>query len=194
MITRDEAIAAAEAFLNADGEDIEAAIMRDATLEYEFGWVFFYNSREYLETKKFEDMLVGNAPLIFEKTTGRIVETGTAEPVETYVEAFRKTGDPHARLGASVRIYGSTDGATTVDGVRVLRRFSMLGLADAKAEVETVLAGGETTVSAGSIEAADDMVHQLTAHNFLAEQLFDRYGAQRRVTDDGPPTTRLIRS
>lgn len=177
MITRDEAIAATEAYLNGGVEDVECVVMRDATLEYEFGWVFFYNSREYLETKKFEHMLIGNAPLIFEKKTGRIIETGTAEPIETYVEAFRMSGDPHARASASVRIYGWTGGATAVNGIRVLRRFSMLGLADAKVQVERVLAGGEVTVSAGSIDAANDMVDQLRAHNFLAEQLYDRHAA-----------------
>jgi len=172
MITRDEALAAAEAFLNDRAQSIEPVVMRDATLEYDFGWVFFYNSRKYLETKKSEHMLAGNAPLIVEKSSGRIVETGTAEPIETYVEAFRKSGDPHARPGVSVRIYGWTRGATAIDGIQVLRRFSMLRLADAKTQLERVLAGGESTVSARSVDAATDMVNQLSAHNFLAEQLY----------------------
>ena len=173
MFTRDEAIAAVEEFLSGGAEDTDSVIMRAATLEYDFGWVFFYNSREYLETKDDEHMLVGNAPLIFEKTTGRIVETGTAEPVETYIDAFRVSGDPHARPGLSVRIHGWREGATVADGVRVLRQFTMLGLGDAKAEVEKVLTGGEAPVTASSIDGANDMVDLLRAQEFLAEQLYD---------------------
>lgn len=58
--------------------------------EYDFGWVYFYNSAEYAETGDFVHSLVGHAPLIVDRTTCTLFSTGTAQPVEHYVEEFRK--------------------------------------------------------------------------------------------------------
>ena len=58
-------------------------------LEYEFGWVYFYNSREFVETGDFQHSLVGNAPIIFCRDDGKLYSTGTARTMEHYVEEFR---------------------------------------------------------------------------------------------------------
>jgi hypothetical protein len=58
--------------------------------EYEFGWVFFYNSTEFLETGDFRHCLGGNAPLIVDRNDGRLYITGTGRPIEHYVEEFRR--------------------------------------------------------------------------------------------------------
>ncbi len=60
------------------------------TTEYDFGWVFIYNTKEYLETEDIKYSLVGNAPLIVDKNDGQLYVTGTARPVEHYVEQYRK--------------------------------------------------------------------------------------------------------
>ena len=59
------------------------------TAEHEFGWVYFYNSREFVETGDFLHSLVGNAPFIFNRTDGKLYSTGTARPIEHYIEEFR---------------------------------------------------------------------------------------------------------
>lgn len=59
------------------------------TTEHEFGWVCFYNSQEFLETGDFLYSLVGNAPFIFNRADGRLYSTGTARPIEHYIEEFR---------------------------------------------------------------------------------------------------------
>ena len=64
-------------------------ILEDQTQEYDFGWVFSYNSREYIEEGTFSAALAGNAPLIVDKSDGRIYETGTAYPIEHYIDAYR---------------------------------------------------------------------------------------------------------
>jgi hypothetical protein len=58
--------------------------------EHDFGWVYFYNSAEYLEKGNFEHSLVGNAPLIVDRTTLRLYSAGTAKPIGHYVEEFRR--------------------------------------------------------------------------------------------------------
>lgn len=66
----------------------DLVLLKDGTMEREFGWVFFYQSKRYLETGNFSDILAGNAPLVVTKSDGRLHETGTAHPVEHYLERF----------------------------------------------------------------------------------------------------------
>jgi hypothetical protein len=70
-------------------------ILHDDTEEYDFGWVFFYDSAKSIETGDYRETLVGNAPLIFNKESKEIIVTGTAHDVSYYVRNYIKTGDPH---------------------------------------------------------------------------------------------------
>lgn len=65
----------------------ELVVIDSSTMEKEYGWVFFYDSRRFLETNDESYMVAGNAPLIVEKD-GAMHWLGTAKPVEEYVAAF----------------------------------------------------------------------------------------------------------
>ena len=67
---------------------VEFAIIDDETIEKEYGWVFFYQTKEYLKTGNMIDTLVGNAPYIVNKYTGELIETGTANPIEQYIAEY----------------------------------------------------------------------------------------------------------
>ena len=58
--------------------------------EYDFGWVFCYNTKEYMESKNIRHAIAGNAPLIFDRRDGLIYVTGTAFPLDHYIEEYRK--------------------------------------------------------------------------------------------------------
>ena len=58
--------------------------------EYDFGWVFCYALRLLIETGDESYILGGNAPLIFDRHSGQIYGTGTARPLEAYIEDFRR--------------------------------------------------------------------------------------------------------
>ena len=58
--------------------------------EYDIGWVFFYNSKEYVETGNFLYALAGNGPLIVDRVDGKLYATGSGQPVEFFIEEFRK--------------------------------------------------------------------------------------------------------
>jgi hypothetical protein len=58
------------------------------------GWVFFYNSREYLETGNPRSCYAGNAPFIVDRIDGELRVTGTAEPLEVYLAAYEATLPP----------------------------------------------------------------------------------------------------
>lgn len=79
--------------------DCALVILDDLTIEGGFGWVFFWQSRTYVETGNEGDMLAGNAPLLVAREDGRLHVTGTAEPVEHYIANFRRCGDPHGGDG-----------------------------------------------------------------------------------------------
>lgn len=72
----------------------DLAIVDSLTIEEDFGWVFFYQSKKYLESGDSSDALVGNAPLIVSRVDGSLHQTGTVEPVEFYIENFKRFGNP----------------------------------------------------------------------------------------------------
>jgi hypothetical protein len=84
-------------------ESIAAAYVRDLprqgspkcvllpaqTLEEAFGWVFFYQSREYVETGRSSAKLATPAPLLILRKTGELRVLGTDLPVENYLVQYR---------------------------------------------------------------------------------------------------------
>jgi hypothetical protein len=57
--------------------------------EHDFGWVYFYDSSTHVETANADEALAGNAPLIVDKTDGKLYVTGTALPIEHYLQEYR---------------------------------------------------------------------------------------------------------
>lgn len=53
-----------------------------------FGWVFFYESKEYMNTGNLSSMLAGNAPFIIDNQAGEIYTLGTAHPAEFYIQEY----------------------------------------------------------------------------------------------------------
>jgi hypothetical protein len=90
LITKDEARERALA-LASDGKHV-VEILHAETLEYDFGWVFFYQAEEFLRTRDPGKALYGNAPIIVERQSGRAVLTGTAYSTAEFVNAYRALG------------------------------------------------------------------------------------------------------
>lgn len=67
-------------------DDCELVLLDSSTIERSFGWVFFYQSKRYLETGEMSDALAGNAPILVEKAGGRIHTLGTALPLDHYLK------------------------------------------------------------------------------------------------------------
>jgi hypothetical protein len=75
--------------------NIKLQLLSEQTEEYDFGWVFHYDSADHIQTGEFRDALAGNAPLIVDRNSGQIVETGTAHETDYYVNNYIRNGDPH---------------------------------------------------------------------------------------------------
>ena len=75
--------------------NINLQILAESTEEYDFGWVFYYNSAKFNESGDLQEALDGNAPLIINKISGELIETGTAQDTTYYINNYVRTGDPH---------------------------------------------------------------------------------------------------
>ena len=92
MIDKDTAIRLVTQYINEHyGADEELAIAPEGTIEKEYGWVFFYNTKKYLETEVISYALAGNGPVIFEKSDGQITAFGTNRPVEELIRDYEQT-------------------------------------------------------------------------------------------------------
>ena len=91
MYNLEQAKAIVNAEINKDFDyDDEIIIIEESIREKPYGWIFYYQSKKYLETDSISYALAGNAPIIFEKETGRMVELGTGRPTEEFIELYEK--------------------------------------------------------------------------------------------------------
>lgn len=89
-MTRSEATEIARKYVKALETDAgcELVLLEKETLERAFGWVFFYDSRQHVETAEFRHALAGNAPIVITRSDGVVHETGTAMPLERYLKQY----------------------------------------------------------------------------------------------------------
>jgi hypothetical protein len=57
--------------------------------EYEFGWAFFWNTKEFVDSEDHRHNLAGNAPMIVDRSDGQLYVTGTAHSWAHYLEEYR---------------------------------------------------------------------------------------------------------
>ncbi len=90
MLTDKEMLSIAERYLKRRGEfgGSEIEVIIDDIIKKSYGNIYHYNSKEYLLTGNFNKSLVGNAPFLVEKETGRVVGFGTSGSLEDYLEAY----------------------------------------------------------------------------------------------------------
>lgn len=72
----------------------EVAVVPDATIEDETLFMVFCQSTRYVETKDPADMLVGSGGIIVDRRDGRITQTGSALPPETYLDEYKRKNRP----------------------------------------------------------------------------------------------------
>jgi hypothetical protein len=90
MLIKEEAIKIAANYVNElnQGSKHEFVLTLDKTIEFDLGWVFFYQTALYIKTGDIMHMAIGNAPIVIDKLDGSIHETGTAHPIEYYIAEY----------------------------------------------------------------------------------------------------------
>jgi len=80
-------------------KDSEVNLVIVAETEYDFGWVFDFNTRNYVESGDILETLVGNGPLIVDRSDGHIYTVpGCGPSRDEYIAEFgsgssRRTAD-----------------------------------------------------------------------------------------------------
>jgi len=172
-LTVAQAVEIAKRELLAYSTGVAARILPDKTQEFESGWLFYYQSARYLETGKFEDSLVGNAPLFVTRSDGKTFFVSYNRPIAESLAAYQACGNPNAREIAEVRLTGWHPGARVISAIQAIRQHSSLGLAEAKGIVENCLANQLSFVATASVEEAKALVAALILHGFQAEVKYD---------------------
>ena len=65
-------------------------IVEGLTIEKAFGWVFFYDSKKYLETRNINEAIAGNGPVFVNKHDGTIEFCGSYKSVQDFVSEFER--------------------------------------------------------------------------------------------------------
>jgi hypothetical protein len=86
VITYSRALSQAAEYLR------QSEILVQISLEGEFqeGWYFCYQSKEFLDTGGFSAQLAGNGPFLIDRDSGELVVLGTARPLEEYLNEYVK--------------------------------------------------------------------------------------------------------
>ena len=138
-----------------DPEDPGNVVMDDATIERPWGWVFFYQTRRYLETGKFRDGLVGNAPYIVNRHDGSLQATGTAHETAHYIACYEtELEEQEARW--TLLVHDDPAGSTLVlKGLRAVLGLTLEEAARLRERLPGVLDRGARTRLAPLCEALE---------------------------------------
>jgi hypothetical protein len=75
------------------------AIVESHTIEKPYGWIFFYQSKKFLQTGLDQDKLAGNGPIIVNKYEGTIEFLGSPTTWELITEYDNKFLADYKKLG-----------------------------------------------------------------------------------------------
>ncbi|WP_288435675.1 YrhB domain-containing protein [uncultured Chryseobacterium sp.] len=90
MLTEIEIIKIANDYLKKKEQKggIELAIQEELSIKKNYGIIFSYNSKEYIETKDEGASLIGNSSFLVENKTGKIVVFGTNRSDDYYIQEY----------------------------------------------------------------------------------------------------------
>ncbi len=92
MCTYDKALSIIRLYVDAmtDGRHV---VLEDCTLERPYGWVFFYQTREYAKTGNILDAIAGSTIVLFNRFSCeyRSIETGLFHPLEVCLKEYEAT-------------------------------------------------------------------------------------------------------
>jgi hypothetical protein len=76
----------------------EYCIVPESVVEEEDLLAFTFQTRKYLETRRYEDMTLGQGPVILDKRNGRVYSYGSAFPMSAAIQDFRRSSQKEAAV------------------------------------------------------------------------------------------------
>jgi Immunity protein 35 len=71
-------------------EAVQFVVQEESTIEKPWGWIFFYQSKKYLETGIFTHRLAGNGPVFVNKETGEMHFFGGVPSLDVILADYEK--------------------------------------------------------------------------------------------------------
>lgn len=68
--------------------NLDIILFHKHTRRMSYGNLYVYNSRKFIEELDYNYALLGNAPFLIEKETGKIFEFGTSETIDYYLGEY----------------------------------------------------------------------------------------------------------
>ena len=153
-LDRDEAIDLIQARLDGLGFGPgNLVILIEHTIERPWGWVFFYEHR--LAAAGLRYALGGNAPYFVNRVDGSIWESGTARPIDHYIDEYEQIlrfGEPPRILATGLR-----PGLSLRETLALFERTLGLPRLEAKLLLDRLRAGEETALEPESLSAAQEL-------------------------------------
>lgn len=92
MIIESEAYAIAKRYIEEVCAGVAGGVLiiEDKTVGKPYGWIFFYNSKRYLETRHPLDSLAGGGPVVVKRVDGSVHQLGTALHPDHAIAEFER--------------------------------------------------------------------------------------------------------
>lgn len=91
MLSEDDARRVAQEHLNRESITVGHELVVADVQPFEHGWVFFYETAEFLRSRDWRHRLGGNAPLLVDRRNGSLHVTGTVKPTEHHVAEYLRS-------------------------------------------------------------------------------------------------------
>ncbi len=94
QIDQEQATQIANAYLKSLGDYSASGglmLQEQFTREKPYGWIFFYNTRTYIETGNFLHALTSAAPFLVERDGGGVYSFGTTQPLDDAIAEYERT-------------------------------------------------------------------------------------------------------
>ncbi len=90
MLTENEMLVIANKYIafKEKKSNKELVLYLDNIIKKPYGNIYRFESKKYIDTGIFGYRLLGNSPFLVEKQTGRIVNFGTSNVLERYIDAY----------------------------------------------------------------------------------------------------------
>jgi ribosomal protein L7/L12 len=142
MISKEEAKSKVIDLITGSVAGMELVVVDDSTIERDWGWVFFYSSKKWIETGDIQYALGGNAPYIVNRFDGSIHETGTAHSIEHYIDIY----EGNVPENKQIVITGWSGGFEKIECTKLIRDRMELGLTESKKITDSILEGQTITL------------------------------------------------
>lgn len=106
MLTDKDMLEIAEKYIDflSREDDIELMLFPEYREKMPYGNIYSYDGKKYFETQDIKDHLIGTAPFLVEKESGKVVQFGTAYPLEKYLDFYENNA-----LAPSLDLYWYPD-------------------------------------------------------------------------------------